>query len=209
MHNVTCPNCQKQNAYVEFVHEKGISYNCPDCEFEWSDTSADGVPKEFDEFGIEYNEIFGEIKDMFKDAELYVYQTINKVLINIITEFSKYQLNAEHLSTLSKLYVFTSKVGMYKIKGFIRFSANTNKDDSIMIFNEIFYDAKGLRITEKGYHKFHFDYEDFNEIIYPPNSEATAKKIHERLEEFLHFFLEKLIDGEIIIEENISEIKTF
>lgn len=38
--NFTCPNCGMEGAYLELVDETGSHYTCPDCDYEWSDTSV-------------------------------------------------------------------------------------------------------------------------------------------------------------------------
>jgi len=35
--NITCPFCQRENAYLEIVDEDGSHYVCPDCDSEWVD----------------------------------------------------------------------------------------------------------------------------------------------------------------------------
>jgi len=39
MINFSCPECQSENAYFTIMDENGAHYECPDCEFEWIDTS--------------------------------------------------------------------------------------------------------------------------------------------------------------------------
>ena len=34
------PKCGLENAYFEFMDEKGAHYICPDCEYEWCDNSV-------------------------------------------------------------------------------------------------------------------------------------------------------------------------
>lgn len=46
--NFQCPDCGLENAYFVLVDEEGSHYECPDCDYEWCDTSI-GLEEEEDE----------------------------------------------------------------------------------------------------------------------------------------------------------------
>lgn len=40
MDTFTCPQCGHENAFFTIMDERGAHYECPDCDYEWCDTSV-------------------------------------------------------------------------------------------------------------------------------------------------------------------------
>lgn len=39
MNTNSCPECNNENAFFTIMDESGAHYECPDCGFEWCDSS--------------------------------------------------------------------------------------------------------------------------------------------------------------------------
>lgn len=40
MDTITCPKCGQENAFFSIMDDRGANYECPDCDYEWCDTSV-------------------------------------------------------------------------------------------------------------------------------------------------------------------------
>lgn len=36
---IQCPECGQENAFISFVDDVETTYECPDCDYEWTDSS--------------------------------------------------------------------------------------------------------------------------------------------------------------------------
>jgi len=68
--NVTCPSCLRENAYLEIVDVKGSHYTCPDCDYEWVDTSI----KAEDDIGEDELKEYEECPNCSEGDNRWVYQ---------------------------------------------------------------------------------------------------------------------------------------
>ena len=94
--NVTCPRCQMENAYFD-----GVVYFCPDCDYEWTDSSVTIDEEDDDEdFDEEENE-----DDDINQSEIYANHTISELLKKVIKNFDKYQIDSKDLPVISTIYM--------------------------------------------------------------------------------------------------------
>ncbi len=60
--NFTCPQCSHENAYFDFIDERGSHYICPDCdpEYTWIDSSIKAKKEKHSEDNLAMS-IFREV----------------------------------------------------------------------------------------------------------------------------------------------------
>lgn len=160
---VTCPSCE-----IELAESKGSQYTCPDCAYEWTDSSTTIEDEEDEE--EEEDEEGDEEEFVLTPAAKQVYRIIRKFLNEVSSAPKTHNISTAEADILNEMYDVLADYRSTEVNGSYNFSLQDNRTAN-MTYQEISITSDGLRLMQGGSADGQYGSDSYSDIIFTDEDE--------------------------------------